>query len=63
MQWKLKAMMQMLTDLKACYSPQDLIFVVSLFILAMSTIGAFSVLMTHAIRGAIDEVRNIKKDK
>ena len=53
----------MLTDLKACYSPQDLIFVVSLFILAMSTVGAFSVLMTHAIRGAIDEVRNIKKDK
>ncbi len=50
----------MLTDLKACYSPQDLIFIVSLFIMTMVSIGAFVVLMTHAIRGAINEVKDIK---
>lgn len=50
----------MLTDLKACYSPQDLIFIVSLFIMVMISIAAFVVLMSHAIRGAIGEVRDIK---
>lgn len=50
----------MLTDLKACYSPQDLIFIVSLFIMTMISIAAFVVLMTHAIRGAINEVKDIK---
>ena len=51
----------MLTDLKACYSPQDLIFIVSLFIMVMISIAAFVVLMSHAIRGAIGEVRDIKE--
>ena len=50
----------MLTEIKACYSPHDLIFVVTLFILTMFSIGAFFVLMMHAIRGALDEVRIIK---
>jgi hypothetical protein len=53
----------MLTELKACYSPQDLIFVVSLFVLTMTSIGAFVVLMTHAIKGALEEVRDIKERK
>lgn len=50
----------MLTDLKACYSPQDLIFVVSLFIMTMISIAAFVVLMAHAVRGVIGEVNDIK---
>lgn len=50
----------MLIDLKACYSPQDLIFIVSLFIMTMISIAAFVVLMSHAIRGTISEVRDIK---
>lgn len=53
----------MLTELKACYSPQDLIFIVSLFILTMVSIGAFFVLVAHAIRGALDEVKYIKSRK
>ena len=53
----------MLTELKACYSPQDLIFVVSLFILSMMTIGAFFVLMSHAIKAALYEVKDIKDRK
>ena len=53
----------MLTELKACYSPQDLIFIVSLFILTMISIGAFFVLMTHAVKGALDEARDIKERK
>jgi hypothetical protein len=51
----------MLTELKACYSPQDLIFIVSLFVLVMVSVGAFVVLMAHAIRGAIFEVKDIKE--
>ena len=50
----------MLTELKACYSPQDLIFIVALFVLTMTSIGAFIVLMAHAIRGTIYEVKDIK---
>ena len=52
----------MLTELKACYTPHDLIFVVALFILTMMSMGAFVVLMTHAIKGALEEVR-INKDR
>lgn len=51
----------MLTELKACYSPQDLIFIVALFVLTMVSIGAFIVLMAHAIRGTIYEVKDIKE--
>jgi hypothetical protein len=51
----------MLTDLKACYSPHDLIFIVSLFIMCMFSIGAFILLMIHAVRGVIGEVRDIKE--
>ena len=50
----------MLTELKACYSPQDLIFIVALFVLTMVSIGAFLVLTAHAVRGALSEVRDIK---
>ena len=50
----------MLTELKACYSPQDLIFIVSLFILVMVSVGAFALLMSHAVRNAVYEVRDIK---
>ena len=50
----------MLTELKACYTPQDLIFIVSLFILVIVAVGSFMVLMTHAIKGALEEVRDIK---
>ena len=51
----------MLTELKACYSPQDLIFIVSLFILTIISAAAFVVLMTHAIKGALLEVKDIKQ--
>ena len=54
---------EMLTELKACYSPQDLIFIVSLFILTIISVSAFIVLLIHAFRGAISEVRNIKAHK
>ena len=50
----------MLTDLKACYSPQDLVFIVALFALTMMSVGAFLVLTAHAIRGALDEVKILK---
>ena len=53
----------MLTELKACYSPQDLIFIVSLFILTIIAVSAFIVLIVHAFKGAISEVRNIKSYK
>lgn len=53
----------MLSDLKACYSPQDLIFVITLFILVLFAVGAFIVLMTNALRGALGEVRDIKQRK
>lgn len=51
----------MLTELKVCYSPQDLIFIVSLFILTIISVAAFVVLMTHAIKGAFLEVNDIKQ--
>ena len=51
----------MLTELKACYSPQDLIFIVSLFILVMISVGAFVLLMSHAVKNAVYEVRDIKE--
>ena len=50
----------MLTELKACYSPQDLIFIVALFVLTMMSIGAFFILTAHAIRATLDEVKDIK---
>ena len=50
----------MLTELKACYSPQDLIFIVSFFILTMVAIGAFLVLMVQAFKGVIVEARDLK---
>ena len=53
----------MLTELKACYSPQDLIFIITLFILILFAVGAFIVLMSHALRGALGEVRDIKQRK
>ncbi|MEY4333023.1 MAG: hypothetical protein RLZZ196_1761 [Bacteroidota bacterium] len=51
----------MLTELKACYSPQDLIFIIALFVLAMTSVGAFVVLITHAFKGVIGEVKDIKE--
>lgn len=50
----------MLTELKACYSPQDMIFVISLFIMLLVSVGSFAVLMAYGIRGALQEVRSIK---
>ena len=50
----------MLTELKACYTPQDLIFIVSLFVLVMISVSAFVILMTHAFLGVFQEVREIK---
>ena len=53
----------MLTELKACYSPQDLIFTITLFILVLFTVGAFIVLMSHALRGVLGEVQYLKERK
>jgi hypothetical protein len=54
----------MLTEIKACYSPHDLIFITSLFILVAMAIGAFSILMIHTIKGALEEVKHFKnRDK
>ena len=53
----------MLSDLKACYSPQDLIFTITLFILVLFTVGAFIVLMSHALRGVLGEVQYLKERK
>lgn len=52
----------MFLDLKACYSPSDLVFVVALFILILFASGAFFVLMSHLIKGTLDEIRH-HKDK
>jgi len=53
----------MFLDLKACYTPSDLIFVVSLFILILFATGSFVVLMTHLFKGVMQEVKHIKSDK
>ena len=50
----------MFLDLKACYSPSDLVFVVSLFILVLFASGAFVILMSHLIKGVLGEVRHYK---
>jgi len=52
----------MLPELKACYSPSDLIFVVSLLVLSLTAIGAFITLMTYLIRDSILTVMDFKKD-
>lgn len=51
----------MFLDLKACYSPSDLVFVISLFILVLFATGAFLVLMAHLVKGVWDEVKLIRK--
>lgn len=51
----------MFLDLKACYSPSDLVFVVALFILTLFATGAFLVLMSHLVRGVWDEVKIIRR--
>jgi hypothetical protein len=53
----------MLTDLKACYSPTDLVFIVSLFALSLLTIGSFIVLMIHFAKAAFLTVADIKNNK
>lgn len=51
----------MFLDLKACYSPSDLVFVVALFILTLFATGAFLVLMAHLVKGVWEEVKLIRK--
>lgn len=54
----------MFLDLKACYSPSDIVFVISLFILTMFAIGLFTMLMSYLVRDAIYTVEHLrKKDK
>lgn len=53
----------MFLDLKACYSPTDIVFIVSLFALTLITIGSFIVLMIHFIKAAILTVRDIKENR
>lgn len=48
---------------QACYSPADIIFIVSLFILVMFSVGAFIVLMFNLIKSVFDEVEDLKKNK
>jgi len=50
-------------DLKACYSPADIIFVLSLFVTCLFTVGAFIILMVHLVKGALDTVKDIKESK
>lgn len=50
----------MFLDLKACYSPSDLVFVVALFILVLFAVGSFTFLMSHLIKGVFDEVKHYK---
>ena len=50
-------------NMQACYSPADMIFVVSLFILVMFAVGAFIVLMVNLIKSALDEVKDMKKNR
>lgn len=51
----------MFLDLKACYSPSDLVFVVALFILTLFATGAFMVLMSHLVKGVFEEVKEFKR--
>ena len=53
----------MLLDLKTCYSPTDLVFIVSLFSLSLITVGSFIILMIHFIKAAILTVRDIREDR
>jgi len=50
----------MFLDLKSCYSPSDIIFIVSLFILVSFCIGSFSTIIAHLVKSVINEVRYIK---
>lgn len=53
----------MLLDLKACYSPTDLVFIVSLFALSLITVGSFIVLMLHFIKAVILTVRDTHENR
>jgi len=53
----------MFLDLKACYSPSDLVFVVALFILILFATGSFMFLMSHLVKGVFEEVKEYKKLK
>jgi len=48
-------------NMQACYSPADLVFVLSLFITTLVTVGAFIILMVHLIKGALDTVKDLNK--
>jgi len=50
-------------NMQACYSPADLMFVLSLFITILVTVGAFILLMANLIRGAFETVRDLKQNK
>jgi hypothetical protein len=52
----------MLLELKSCYAPSDLIFVLSLLILTLTAVGAFITLMTYLIRDSILTVMDFRKD-
>lgn len=49
----------MLSGLKACYSPQDMIFIITLFFLVMGAIGSSIILMIHLVKGALEEVEDM----
>lgn len=53
----------MLFDLKACYSPTDLVFIVALFSLTLVTIGSFVVLMVHFIKAALLTVKDLREER
>jgi len=53
----------MFLDLKACYSPSDLVFVIALFILTLFATGSFFILMAHLLKGVLEEVKEFKKIK
>lgn len=53
----------MFLDLKACYSPTDLVFIVSLFALTLITVGSFVILMIHFIKAAILTARDIREER
>jgi hypothetical protein len=50
-------------NLQACYTPPDIVFILSLFITTLISIGAFIVLMVYLIKGALDTVKDLKQDK
>ena len=53
----------MFTDLKACYTPSDLFFIVSLFVMSLVVVGAVVTLCVHLVMGALEEVKYIKERK